>query len=192
MSTPKFAAQNTWWKATSITRPSITKITIVDSYTPSGTITESWDASADGDGSLMCYVAGTELIIAGNGSGEIYTNEDAAMMFSVNRNVPTEGFINITSIDGFTLLNTSLTTTVFSMFNGCKKLVTIDLSSFNAESITDLSGMFNTCTSLTSLDFSNFNTLNNTYLDYFCSNCSSLKTIIFPPSFVTNKVISFQ
>ena len=114
------------------------------------------------------------------------------MMFSVNRNVPTEGFINIISIDGFTLLNTSLTTTVFSMFNGCKKLVTIDLSSFNAESITDLSGMFNTCTSLTSLDFSNFNTLNNTYLDYFCSNCSSLKTIIFPPSFVTNKVKSFQ
>ena len=192
MSTPKFAAQNTWWKATSTTRPSITKITIVDSYTPSGTITENWDASADGDGSLMCYVAGTELIIAGNGSGEIYTNEDAATMFSVDKNVPTNGFINITLIDGFTLLNTSLTTTVFSMFNGCKKLTAIDLSSFNTENMADIGGMFNTCTSLTSLDFSNFNTLNNTSLDYFCNKCSSLKTIIFPSSFVTNKVKSFQ
>ncbi len=193
MSTPKFAAQNTWWKATSTTRPSITQITIVDSYTPpQDGVIESWDASADEDGQLMCYVIGTELIIAGNGSGEIYTNEDAATMFSVNRNVPTEGFINITSIDGFTLLNTSLTTTAFSMFNGCKKLVAINLSAFNTENMTKINDMFNTCTSLTSLDFSNFNTLNNTSLSYFCHNCSSLKTIIFSSSFVTNKVKSFQ
>lgn len=100
MNAPKFAAQNTWWKATSTTRPSITKIKIIDSYTPSGTITESWDASVDGDGTLMCYVVGTELIIAGNGSGKIYTNEDAAMMFSVDKNVLTDSFINITSIEG--------------------------------------------------------------------------------------------
>lgn len=193
MSTPKFAAQNTWWKATSTTRPSITQITIVDSYTPpQDGVIESWDASADEDGQLMCYVIGTELIIAGNGSGKIYTNEDAAIMFSVNRNVPTEGFINITSIDGFTLLNTSLTTTAFSMFNGCKKLVAINLSAFNTENMTKINDMFNTCTSLTSLDFSNFNTLNNTSLSYFCHNCSSLKTIIFSSSFVTNKVKSFQ
>ena len=58
----KFLPQNTWWKATSTTRPSITEITFTKSL-PEGNITESWDASENQDGNLMCYIIENKLFI---------------------------------------------------------------------------------------------------------------------------------
>ena len=66
---PILAQSDTWFTqgGTSVKRASITEIEIKDSYTPSGSVTASWDASAAKDGSVMAYVEGTKLIIAGNG-----------------------------------------------------------------------------------------------------------------------------
>ena len=58
----KFLPQNTWWKATSTTRPSITEITLTKRL-PEGNITESWDASENQDGNLMCYIIENKLFI---------------------------------------------------------------------------------------------------------------------------------
>jgi len=47
----------------------ITRIETRDSY--SGTANYSWDASLYEDSRVHCYINGTTLIIAGNGSGYI-------------------------------------------------------------------------------------------------------------------------
>ena len=182
----KFLPQNTWWKATSTTRPSITEITFTKSL-PEGNITESWDASENQDGNLMCYIIENKLFIVS--SEEIYANEDPLRMFSV---ASPEGFINVTAINNLNYLNTSLSTNLAGVFSGMAKITSIDVSSFDTSNATDISGMFDSCSSLISLDCSNFSTQNNTALNYFCNNCSSLKSITFSSKFKTNKVKTFQ
>ena len=182
----KFLPQNTWWKATSTTRPSITEITFARSL-PEGNITESWDASENQDGNLMCYIIENKLFIVS--SEEIYANEDPYHMFSVPS---PEGFINVTAINNLNYLNTSLSTNLAGVFSGMAKITSIDVSSFDTSNATDISGMFDSCSSLISLDCSNFSTQNNTSLSYFCNKCSSLKSIIFSSKFKTNKVENFQ
>ena len=185
----KFLPQNTWWKATSTTRPSITEITFTRNL-PDGDIAESWDASENQEGNLMCYVIGNKLFIVS--SEEIYANEDAHRMFSVTTQSNTQGFNNVTSINNLNYLNTSLTTNLANFFKSMTKITSIDVSSFDTNKVTDMSGMFNSCSSLISLDCSNFSTQNNTSLSYFCNDCSSLTSITFSSKFKTNKVKSFQ
>ena len=182
----KFLPRYTWWKATSTTRPSITEITFTKSL-PEGNITESWDASENQDGNLMCYIIENKLFIVS--SEEIYANEDPYHMFSVPS---PEGFINVTAINNLNYLNTSLSTNLVGVFSGMDKITSIDVSSFDTSNATDMSGMFDLCSSLISLDCSNFSTQNNTALGHFCKGCSSLTSITFSSKFKTNKVKSFQ
>ena len=46
------------------------------------------------------------------------------------------------------------------MFYECDKLLSIDLSNFNTNNVTNMEYMFCRCSSLTSLNLSNFNTNN--------------------------------
>ena len=74
------------------------------------------------------------------------------------------------------LLNfdTSSVTTMYSMFNGCEKLVNLDLSNFDTSNVTNIGGMFYGCSSLTSLDLSNFDTSNVTTMCSMFSECEKL------------------
>lgn len=135
MATPIFAPNFTWYKS-SYERPNITSIAIVDSYTPTGSETESWDASATNDGSLMVYRTGNTLTIAGNGSGSIKMNEDASRMFSFSTN--SKCFLNLTTITGMTLLDSSEVTLMNNMFNYCNSLTSIDVSSFITNNVTNM------------------------------------------------------
>ena len=47
---------------------------------------------------------------------------------------------------------------MFGMFQECKKLTNLDLSSFNTSNVTNMSKMFSYCESLTSINLSSFNT----------------------------------
>ena len=73
--------------------------------------------------------------------------------------------------------NTSKTTHLFDMFNGCSSLTTLDMSNWNTSNFIDVHGMFSGCTSLTTLDVSKWNTANVTNMASLFSNCSSLATI---------------
>ena len=46
---------------------------------------------------------------------------------------------------------------MYSMFNNCKSLTSIDLTNFNIENNTNMGFMFSCCSSLTSIDVSNIN-----------------------------------
>ena len=60
------------------------------------------------------------------------------------------------------------------MFNSCKNLTSLDLSSFNTESVNNLNQMFFSCESLTSLNLSNFNSLNLMFMNLVFDFCYSL------------------
>ena len=67
-----------------------------------------------------------------------------------------------------------------NMFNGCKSLEDLDLSSFNTSNLSGMSNMFYGCESLKSLNLSNFNVSNlkgQTALHQTFSGCSNLKTL---------------
>lgn len=142
MTTPILKPNSSWFTPTSetITRSIITMINIVDTYTVPETVASSWDASVAQNGSIMCYVDGTVLTIAGNGSGKIATNEDSSWMFSdINK---TDCFELVTAINGLDILDTSNAITMKGMFYNCRGLTDIDVSSFDTSNVTDMSYLF--------------------------------------------------
>ena len=72
---------------------------------------------------------------------------------------------------------TEKTTTINSMFRGCEKLTSLDLSKFETSSVTDMDYLFMGCTALTSVNLSSFDTANLTTMSYIFANCSSIRTI---------------
>ena len=162
---PVLAASNTWYKS-SQNRNTITKITLMDKYTPTTTADESWDASAKRDKSVMAYRTGTKIVIAGNGCGKIYANADSTWMFqgrgAGGYEGERDGFRNLETIEGIELLDTSKVTDMTGMFAGCSGLTGLDVTKFDTSKVTDMSNMFWGCRSLANLDVSNFDTSNVT------------------------------
>ena len=84
---------------------------------------------------------------------------------------------NLTAITGLNYLNTSEVIRMMYMFNDCKNLTNLNLSSFNTEKVTDIFFMFSGCESLTSLDVSSFNTSNVTDMTAMFANCKKLTSL---------------
>lgn len=183
---PVIATWNEWYKG-SIGRGNITAVTFADSYTPTGAENESWDASADKNGSVMCYLKGTELVISGNGSGYIKANPYSGHMF--------REFKGMTEINNLKLLDTSDTTSISFMFYECSSLKNVDISSLNTEKITDMSGLFYLCSVLEDikgLDTLYTGSVTNMYgMFAYCNDLQSLNIADFDTSKVTNMMYMF-
>lgn len=177
MAIPVLKPTSTWFTPTNsaIKRNIITTINIVDSYSPPDTVLDSWDASASQDNSIICYVDGTILTIAGNGSGKILTNENSGFMFSDEDRV--DFFTNVTTVNGLNLLDTSNTTTMNRMFLQMQSVTSLDVSGFNTSKVTDFSMMFAYCYVITNIPLSNFDTSSATSLYAMFFRCWILPTI---------------
>jgi surface protein len=75
------------------------------------------------------------------------------------------------------------------MFRLCKKLKSLDLSTFDTSNVNDMNGMFSGCEELESLDLSNFDTSNVKMMYYMFHGCSELESVDLS-SFDTSKVNS--
>ena len=184
---PVLAPSSSWYKGTTA-KNTITEISLVDSYTSTGSETESWDASAAGNGSVMAYIDGTKLILAGNGYGKIFANADSSYAFGGNTS--STKFSSLTTVTGMELFDTSRVTDMSYMFHNCHKLTSFDVSNFNTSNVTNMSHMFYDCYKLTSLDLSNFNTANVTNMNNMFYNCSKLTTIYASDRWSTANVTS--
>ena len=178
---PTLAYGSTWYKG-STDKASITKIQIKDSYTPSGTPAESWNADARNSGSIKAYVEGTTLTIAGNGTGKIKAN---ALSWSVFN-----GFSSATAITGLDLMDTSNALTMEAMFYGCKALTSLDLSKFDTSNVTSMRAMFYECENLTSVDVSKFDTAAVTNVEAMFQGCKALTAVGDVSGWNTAKVTS--
>ncbi len=97
-------------------------------------------------------------------------------------------FSALKTIDGIENLNTEKVTIMNSMFYSCKRLESIDLSSFNTENVTDMYAIFYDCKGLISLDISSFNTAKVENMTSMFQSCSNLKTIYVSDKFTTEKL----
>ena len=84
---------------------------------------------------------------------------------------------NIKTIKKLKELDTSKVTDMYSLFNGCSSLTSLDLSNFDTSNVTDMQYMFSGCSSLTSLDLSNFDTSKVTTMNRLFNDCSSLTSL---------------
>ena len=119
-------------------RDNITSIvTKGDTVIPAGVV-ESWDISEKQNGSVIAYIeddgtgAGTYKLTLG-GEGKIIANYNMSRYF--------QSFTNSTIMD-LSYLDTSLVTTMDSMFYGCSSLTELDLSNFDTSNVTNMSWMF--------------------------------------------------
>ena len=117
---------------------------------------------------------------------KIYLNSEASNSFS--------NFQNLTRLD-LNGIDTSRTTTFYSLFSGLKSLESIDLSSFDSSNVTDMSYMFYKSNVLTNLDLSNFNTSNVTDMKHMFDQTGSLISLdlgTFNTSKVTDMTSMFE
>ena len=98
------------------------------------------------------------------------------------------GCNNLTEIKGIEYLNTENVTNMGFMFNSCKVLTSLNLTSFNTEKVTDMQGMFGECSDLTSLNITSFNTEKVTNMRQMFYNCSDLTSLNLS-NFNTEKVM---
>ncbi|MCR5845899.1 MAG: BspA family leucine-rich repeat surface protein, partial [bacterium] len=87
------------------------------------------------------------------------------------------GCENLQTID-LQNLDASESTSMRSMFSGCKSLTTIEhLDSFDTSSSTYFGSMFRDCSSLTSLDISHFDATHVGVLCFMFAGCTNLETL---------------
>ena len=155
---------------TKSTIESINFVTEID--IPTGA--ENWDASIDGDGSVMAWVTDTNS----NSKYELYIGTNGDKIYApVNSNYLFMDFSNAIAINGLNILDTSKATSMVNMFSGCSKLTSLDLSNFNTSSVSSTQSMFSGCSSLTSLDLSSFNTSSVTGMASMFMNASGLTNL---------------
>ena len=155
---PTLLPNSTWYKS-STNKSNITKVNIVNRYTPTGSENESWSADVGNAGDIKCYRTGTVVTIAGNGSGKIYANADSSNVFN--------GFGKITAVDGGAVLDTSKATTFERMFQATFALTTVDVSEWDTSNVTTLKAMFQAAPMVQDLDVSNWDVSSVTNMDFF-------------------------
>ena len=197
---PTLAPSNSWYKG-SLTRNTITSISIVENYLPTGEEDESWNADENDNGDITAYLIGTDLIISVQGGPYFYANPDSSFAFGGNSS--TTRWSKVTSFtglnrlltnkvvsmkrmfDGLFLLEnidvghfiTNECTTMECMFNNCELLKEIDVSKWDVSKVTNMYAMFADCTKITKLDTKNWNPISCLNANSLCYDCFELKEI---------------
>lgn len=167
-------------------KENITKVIFQNEMNSVATAIEEYDISEAKDGSVKGYIVpnGDSTYTAYiKGEGNIFANQNSSYLFAA--------FTNLQTIEGLNFLDTSRVTNMSNMFNGCKNLKSLDLSSFDTRKVTNMKIMFDDCEKLASLNISSFNTSNVTDMNYMFYNCSSL-TSLNVSHFDTSKVTNMQ
>ncbi len=146
--------------------------------------TQSFDASANQDKSIMGYVTDTDS----NNMYEITFSSDAPIFANTDSSFLFYYLTKLTNIS-FNNFRTTTATNMSSMFSYCNSLTSLDLNNFNTSQVTNMSNMFQSCNALTSLGVSNFNTSQVTNMEamfYCCRSLTSIDVSNFNTSQVTN------
>ena len=182
---PNLAYNGEFWN--SKYKGNITKIMIQNELNPIEGAMEFWDVSESKDGSVMAYAVlnedSTTYTIYLQGDGKIIANKDSAYLFG--------GFTKLESIEGLEYLDTSQVTNMSSIFDNCRKLISLDLSSFDTSQVTNMSYMFSYCSNLTSLNLSGFDTSKVTNMSSMFNSCEKLISLDLS-NFDTSKVINMS
>lgn len=175
---PTLNAQDTWFRTytsgsnytAKLDEDVLETITFADYHMPV-TGETSWDASDPSvPGTVTAFLSADKksLILAGNGYGLIFANEDSSGAFG--------NLTALKTVSNTDLLDTRNATTMADMFNFDKKLANISVTTWNVSKVTDMSNMFYCCDSLPSIDLKpNTCTAKDGSGQYTAWNTASLK-----------------
>ena len=92
------------------------------------------------------------------------------------------------------IFNTAKVVNMDGMFEGCKNLISLDLSSFDTKNVYDMSDMFMNCRNLTDINLSSLDVKIMTFLEGMFYGCSNKLLWIYPNLKVKKleKKMSFQ
>ena len=97
------------------------------------------------------------------------------------------GCSNLQTIDASNW-NTSKVTDMRYTFRNCSNLQAIDVSKWDTSKVTNMTDLFNNCTKLITIDVSNWDTSNVTSMDNMFKSCNNLTTLDVS-KWVTSKVV---
>ena len=97
------------------------------------------------------------------------------------------GCAHLTEIRHIERLDTSRVTNMRALFQGCRSLASLDVSSFKTAEVEDFSSLFQNCSSLLSLDVSTFDTGRAELLSRMFAGCRALRRLDVS-GFATGKV----
>lgn len=210
--------------------PYVTKITFEDTLIHHDTKAELiFDISANSDESVLVYLVENEEIITKQkwdsskgtyvdvshvgydlyiqADGKVIANENSSALFADFeqlktienlQNLDTSNVVNmeymfqlcksLVTLD-LTSFDTSKVITMHDMFGGCHTLTNLIIKGFDTSKVTDMSSMFCGCLNLTNLNLNNFDTSNVTNMEeMFSSLCREGSTTLNLSNFNTSKV----
>ena len=99
--------------------------------------------------------------------------------------------LNDTKLPITKIIDTSHTTDMYYVFQGCRNLTSLDLSNWDTSNVETMSYMFSSCGTLTDVDVSNFNTSKVENMQNMFNGCNNL-TNVDVSNFDTSKVENFS
>ena len=151
---PTLKERDTWFRTytgdydytAKLAEDTLETITFADYHMPV-TGETSWDASDPSvPGTVTAFLSADKksLILAGNGYGLIFANEDSSKTFSE--------LTALKTVSNTDLLDTRNATTMAAMFNYDPKLANISVTTWNVSKVTNMGDMFYSCDSIPSID----------------------------------------
>ncbi len=188
-------------------RSNITKIEFEDKLIPKETTDElTFDVSEKQDKSVMAYLVANKEELTTNKDANrkdltdttaytLYIQGDTGVIANKNSSNIFAYFNNLKEIKKLQYMDTSEAIDMTFMFDECKNLTTLNVSSFDTSNVTDMGSMFSGCSSLAELNLSNFDTSKVTdmrcmFLD--CTKLTSLDISGFDTSNVTDMYSMFN
>lgn len=167
---------------------------------------DAWDASQDGDGSVLAWVepcpSGVELM---QDPSEFFDLEGLSSFEPVDLYIAARGPVSSGSDASFTFMlyinleeihfdgnyDVSDARKMCGMFLGCMSLSELDLSDFDTARVRDMWAMFCACSALRELDLNAFRTENVTDMSYMFGGCSQLERLDLS-SFSTERAVDLR
>lgn len=185
--TPTLKAGATWYDAASAgaEQNTITRVTFNAAYESTGTEDASWPCDEDGNGNIMAYRTGTEVVIKSTtGSEGVKLNADSSFMFA--NDGTNANFAALTAINGTETLRADKNT---SIKNFCQKCSNLTGPIYIPDGVTEMGYAFANCSKMTTPPVlpDGVKSLATTF-----SACTSLQYLPEIPDTVTSINYAFQ
>ena len=152
-------------------KTNIKQISFLDGNSDEDIPSYTFDLSVNEDRSVIGWkdYEYNTIFVAPACGNKIIANKDCSHMFDYCE--------DLENINGLHNLDTSNVLNMSYMFNGCRSLTSLDLSSFVTSNVTNMQGMFSNCESLHKLNLSFFDTSNVTDMSHIFECCYNLNNL---------------
>ena len=132
-----------------------------------------WDASLNGDNSVIAYYT----VNSDTSLYNVVIGRYGKVQFPTNSLYLFRNYTKLKTISFGDYIDTTKVTNMHSMFSNCSNLENFDINRFDTHEVTSMSYLFYKCVGLTNLDLGNFDTSNVMNMKYMFSGCSNPVTL---------------